>query len=619
MDHIATRRCGALSPGEEAVTWRVWAPKSQAVDLVLLTGRDRRNIRMKPEPGGYFAHHEPEAPEGQRYFYQLSGGEDRPDPCSLWQPEGVAGPSAVVRPEHFQWTDQYWRGVRRELLVIYELHVGTFTPEGTFEAIIARLPDLRELGITAIELMPIGQFPGRRNWGYDGVLPYAAQNTYGGPQGLAKLVDAAHAAGIAVILDVVYNHYGPEGNYLDEFGTYFTDEYKTPWGRAINYDQRGSDPVREFVLDNARMWLDEFHLDGLRLDAVHAIYDIGASHILKQIRQAADEVAERTGRAIHIIAESDLNDPRVVAPYEKGGHGLDAQWADDFHHVAHVLLTGETRGYYSDYTGGLKQLARVLETPFLYAGRYSALRGRRHGAPPDGIANDKFVVCLQNHDQVGNRAIGERLSTLLDSPAKLRLAASLLLLSPRIPMVFMGEEYGETRPFPFFCSFEGAELVEAVRQGRRREFAEFVGSADAVPDPQDEATFDSAKLTWSWPGGTPRAGLRRLYRDLLMSRRRWPALRDLSSGRVRLLPDRQSGPVVELIRGGNIDTSNSLRACFNFSPDPQPLPDSVGSARAVFSSELTRYCGERRELGRLRELKPFECIAFGPNNYQLPE
>lgn len=617
MDQVAGRRCGAIALAGGAVQWRLWAPKARSVELVLTEDHRRRRISMRQEPGGFFVHVEPEVPEGQRYFFQLNGGEDRPDPCSLWQPDGVTGPSAVVRPSRFQWTDRFWRGVRRESLVIYELHVGTFTAEGTFEAIIPRLASLRELGVTAIEIMPIGQFPGERNWGYDGVLPYAAQNSYGGPQGLAKLVDAAHAAGIAVILDVVYNHYGPEGNYLDEFGTYFTDEYRTPWGRAINYDQRGSDPVREFILDNVRMWLDEFHLDGLRLDAVHAIYDLGARHILREIRETADDVTERTGRAIHIIAESDLNDPRVVAPYDKGGHGLDAQWSDDFHHVVHVQLTGENRGYYSDYTGGIRQIARVLETPFLYAGQYSPLRGRRHGVPPDGIPNDRFVICIQNHDQVGNRAKGDRLSALVDLPAKLRLAASVMLLAPRIPMLFMGEEYAETRPFPFFCSFSGTELVEAVRQGRKREFAEFVGSDDEVPDPQAGATFTSAKLSWSWPDGTPRAGLRRLYRDLLISRTQWPALRDIASRRARLLPNRETGPILELIRGGNADTSTTLRACFNFSADPQPLPESVGSARAIFSSELTRYCGDRPQLGRLREMKPFECIAFGPNNYEL--
>jgi maltooligosyltrehalose trehalohydrolase len=473
---------------------------------------------------------------------------------------------------------------------------------------------LKALGVTAIELMPVGQFPGSRNWGYDGVLPYAAQDTYGGPQGLAKLVDAAHGAGLAVCLDVVYNHYGPEGNYLDEFGTYFTDEYKTPWGRAINYDQRGSDPVRQFVLDNARMWLDEFHLDGLRLDAIHAIYDQGAKHILREIRETADEVAEQTGRFIHIVAESDLNDPKVVTSPERGGHGLDAQWSDDFHHAAHTVLTGESRGYYSDY-GSLKQLARALETPFLFSGQFSTHRGRRHGGPADGVPGGRFVICIQNHDQVGNRARGDRLTTLLESAAQQRLAASLMLLSPYVPLLFMGEEYAETRPFAFFCSFCGKELVQAVREGRRREFADFAGPVGEMPDPQAESTFMSAKLSWSWPEGTPQAGMRRLYADLLAARRRWPAMKDLVNRRARLMPNPEAGPVIELTRGARADASGMLRACFNFSAEPQPLPETVGAAQAIFSSESTRYGGDRRQLGRLRELWPFECLAFGPAHW----
>ncbi|HEY2587363.1 MAG TPA: malto-oligosyltrehalose trehalohydrolase [Tepidisphaeraceae bacterium] len=614
MNETRVRRCGAVALSDESIEWRVWAPKAGAVELVLIDGNNRRGVAMRDQTGGFFAHAEGDVPEGQRYVYRLDGGEDRPDPCSLWQPEGIPGPSAVVRPERFAWTDRYWRGVRRESLVFYELHVGTFTPEGTFEAIVTRLAELKDLGVTAIELMPVGQFPGSRNWGYDGVLPYAAQNTYGGPQGLAKLVDAAHGAGLAVVLDVVYNHYGPEGNYLDEFGTYFTDEYKTPWGRAINYDQRGSDPVRRFVLDNVRMWLDEFHLDGLRLDAIHAIYDMGAKHLLREIREVADDVAERTGRFIHIVAESDLNDPKVIASVERGGHGLDAQWSDDFHHAAHSLLTGERRGYYSDF-GSLKQLARALEAPFVYAGHFSAHRGRRHGAPPDGIPGDRFVVCIQNHDQIGNRAKGDRLTTLLQNPAQQRLAASLLLLSPYLPLLFMGEEYAETRPFPFFCSFCGKELIQAVREGRKREFAHFVEPADEVPDAQVEATFASAKLTWSWPDGTPQAGMRRLYADLLAARRRWPALRDFINRRARLMPHPETGPVIELIRGARSDVSGVLRACFNFSPEPQPLPESVGAAQAIFSSESPRYGGARAQLGRLRELRPFECLAFGPTHW----
>ncbi|HZU37655.1 MAG TPA: malto-oligosyltrehalose trehalohydrolase, partial [Gemmataceae bacterium] len=439
------RRFGALVQPDGSVRWRVWAPRAKQVELVLPDGKGKQSWPMQCEADGCFALVRKDVPEGQRYTYRLDGGPERPDPCSLWQPEGVHGPSAVVRSRNFHWTDQTWKGVPREELVIYELHVGTFTSAGSFEAIIPRLRSLRELGVTAAELMPVAQFPGSRDWGYDGVGLYAAQNSYGGPQGLQRLVDACHAAGLALFLDVVYNHLGPEGNYLNEFGPYFTDHYHTPWGTAVNYDGPGSDAVRDFVLDNARMWIEEFHVDGLRLDAVHAMYDFGPQHILRAIQAAAEEVATRQARCVHIIAESDLNDPRLLWPVERGGFGLDAQWADDFHHAAHVFLTGENQGYYEDF-GPRTDLARVLQTPFLYAGQYSRHRDRKHGAVPEGLSGDRFVVALQNHDQVGNRARGDRLITLLDDPAKQRLATSLLLLSPYLPLLFMGEEYGEDRP-----------------------------------------------------------------------------------------------------------------------------------------------------------------------------
>jgi maltooligosyltrehalose trehalohydrolase len=585
-----------------SVRWRVWAPLAKRVELVCIGDNRRRSFPMEPAGDGHFHYTADHVADGQRYAYRLDGGEDRPDPCSLWQPDGVPGASAVYRPDRFHWTDANWKGVGREDLVVYELHVGTFTPEGTFEAIIPRLASLKELGVTAIEIMPIGQFPGRRNWGYDGVLPYAAQDSYGGPRGLQKLIDAAHAAGVAVILDVVYNHFGPEGNYLAEFGPYFTDRYKTPWGRAINFDDADSGPVRDYVLDNARMWLEEFHLDGLRLDAVHAIYDLGAKHILAAIKEVADGVQRRSGRRTHVIAESDLNDPRIILPPERGGYGLDAQWSDDFHHAAHAFLTGERRGYYQDY-GDASHVAAALNTPFVYAGNYSPHRRRNHGAPAGDLAGDRFVVCIQNHDQVGNRARGDRLATLLNNPAKQRLAASLLLLSPHVPMLFMGEEYGEENPFPFFCSFAGKELIQAVREGRKREFADFVSSAEEVPLPDAEATFASAKLSWSWPQGTPRAGLRRLYQDLLAARRTWPALRDFTRRSARLLPTGEGGQVLELLRGP------ALRALFNLTDATQPIPDRVGTN--LFSSESARYGGTRRDPADVRELLPFECVAFG--------
>ena len=538
-------------------------------------------------------------------------GPERPDPCSLWQPDGVHASSAVIYPERFAWSDNAWKGVSLQDLIVYELHVGTFTREGTFDALIPRLEALRDLGVTAIELMPVSQFPNDRNWGYDGVDLYAVQNSYGGPHGLQRFVDRCHGLGLAVLLDVVYNHFGPEGNYLREFGPYFTDRYKTPWGEAVNYDGPGSDPVRDFILDNARMWLDEYHLDGLRLDAVHAIYDLGARHLLRSIKEAANDVAARKGRAIHIIAESDLNDPRLMIAPERGGHGLDAQWADDFHHAVHTVLTGELRGYYQDF-GKVEHLATVLEQPYLYAWDYSPHRDRKHGAPaPPELAGDRFVVCVQNHDQVGNRARGERLASLVQSPAQLRLAASLLLLSPYVPMLFMGEEYAEEHPFPFFCSFSDEHLQQAVREGRKREFADFDWHQD-IPDPCAEATRDAARLSWSWPEETPRAGLRRLYRDLLSARRVWPALRDFTRRPTSRIGD--DGTLIELVRGNE----STLHVYFNLSHRPQSLPASAfdGSRSLLFSSESATYAGARSTSTFEGNAYPFECIAIGPAAWQ---
>jgi maltooligosyltrehalose trehalohydrolase len=605
------RRCGAVvSPGG-SVVFRVWAPAAERVGLVLIDDGARGEVAMRAEEGGYHRHEEADGAEGRRYAFRLDGGPERPDPCSLYQPEGVHGPSAVVRTDRFGWTDGGWKGVRREDLVIYEMHVGTFSPEGTFEGAIARLRDLRELGVTAIEIMPVAQFPGNRNWGYDGVLPYAAQDSYGGPHGLQRLVDACHAGGLAAILDVVYNHFGPEGSYIREFGPYFNAHYKTPWGDAVNYDDRGCEAVRDYVLDNVRMWLEEFHLDGLRLDAVHAIYDLGARHILRSIEEVAEGVAARRGWPATIVAESDLNDPRLLFSREQGGHALGAQWADDFHHAAHSFFTGERDGYYSDF-GEPRHLARALETPFVYAWDYSAFRGRRHGAPPAGLSGDRFVVCLQNHDQVGNRAAGDRLATLLDNPAKRRLAAGVLLLSPYLPLLFMGEEYGEENPFPFFCSFGDPDLVQAVREGRKREFEAFTWQGE-VPDPQGEETFASAKLSWSWPEGTSRAGLRRLYRDLLAARREWPALRDFEHRTARLIEvGGGAGPVLELVRGGEA-TGGAVRAIFNLGDGAARIPEGAAAGASVLlRSEAVEYGGDRREPGPIGEIAPFEFVVLGP-------
>ncbi len=635
---------------------------------------------MERELSGHFVQQLDGTSEGQRYGFRLNGGPLRPDPASRWQPEGVHRPSAVFCPEHFFWTDQDWHGVPRDELVIYELHVGTFTPEGTFDAIIPRLGSLRELGITAIELMPLAQFPGPRNWGYDGVHPFAVQNSYGGPHGLQNLINACHQVGLAVILDVVYNHLGPEGNYLGEFGPYFTDHYHTPWGAAVNFDQSGCDGVRAFVLENVRYWIRDFHVDGLRLDAVHAIFDSSPHHILQAIKETAAHEAEQLGRPVHVIAESNQNDVRLIDPPEtgcgwvdawetdggasavsrspdrdtdvteglqkdgrpsvgdiggvrrpalsatgkpapsvSGGCGLDAMWNDDFHHAVHALLTGERHGYYADY-GQPEQLVKALNQTFVYDGCRSASRDCCYGTEVHDRAGDHFVVSIQNHDQVGNRVWGDRVGTLL-SPAQQRLAAGLLLLSPHVPLLFMGEEYGETRMFPFFSSFEDHEVAEAVRKGRREEFAKVDGQ-DELPDPQAELNFGLAQLSWTWQEGSIQAGLRHLYHDLLDARRRWPALKDFRTRRAELLPGTSNPGVLRLVRGGHRpEEKDALVAYFNLGKDPQPLPDTGETgcccSMCLLSSEDGKYSGSRTLACPLDVLLPFEFQVYGPCSWEV--
>jgi maltooligosyltrehalose trehalohydrolase len=606
--HDSPLVCGAHLEDDGRCLWRVWAPKARNVELVLWEGpagkgAPSRSLPMRPAGGGYFEAEQTSVADGQRYAYRLDGKQPRPDPASRWQPDGVHAPSAVWNPRRHAWADGGWRGVRAKELVIYELHVGTFTPEGTFSAIIPRLPALVELGITAIELMPVNQFPGHRDWGYDGVQWSAVQNTYGGPRELQRLVDACHQAGLAVLLDVVHNHLGPEGNYLPEFGPYFSVRFRTPWGEGINYDDGGSDAVRGHVLAGIRRWLRDFHVDGLRLDAVHAIHDISPRHLLADIKAAADEEAAKLPWPVHVIAESDLNDVRVLRPPADGGYGADAQWSDDFHHCVHCLLTGERDGYYADYPEPKTQLVKALNQTFVFDGCYSAFRDRRHGAPADGIGGERFVVSLQTHDQIGNRARGERLHKLI-SPPQQRLAAGLLLLAPHTPMLFMGEEYGETRPFLYFCDFGNPQLQDAIRQGRLREFAAFHWEPP-IPDPNNPATFEKSKLSWSWPAGTPQAGLRRLYCDLLAARRKWPALREFQHRQARLWND---GRVLSLVRGDPTLPAEQLVAYFNLSASPQPVPQDNRPPHQLLRSEQERYAGSQ---AAGEELAPWEFIVFG--------
>jgi len=514
---------GASYLGGGKCRFLVWAPLAGRVDVRILSPKEMM-LPMAKDGNGYHQTVVQDVDSESRYLYRLDGQKELPDPASRFQSDGVHGPSQVVNPG-FEWSDGGWRGRPLAEYVIYELHVGAFSGSGTFDGVIPYLDWLKELGITAIELMPVAQFPGRRNWGYDGVYPFAAQDSYGGPEGLKRLVNACHERGLAVVLDVVYNHLGPEGNHLADFGPYFTDRYHTPWGAALNFDGADSDEVRRYFIENALCWLTEFHIDALRLDALHAILDISPYQFLDELADAFHVQADSLGRQAYLIGESDANDTRLIRERERGGHGLDAQWNDDFHHALHALLTDEDSGYYRDF-GGLKQLAKAFTDGFIYSGEYSPYRRRRHGVSSRDIPAERFVVFAQNHDQVGNRVRGERLSELV-SFNKLKLAAGVIMFSPFLPLVFMGEEYGETAPFPYFVSHSEPGLIEAVRRGRREEFAAF-GWRGELPDPQDEATFTRARLDHNLRDEGWHRVLFEYYRELSGLRKVIPALKNLS-------------------------------------------------------------------------------------------
>jgi maltooligosyltrehalose trehalohydrolase len=508
--------------------FEVWAPGKNEVELHLSYGR--MNME-RAERSGWWRVQVPDAGPGTRYRFAPDGGPARPDPRSRSQPEGIDGPSEVVDHSTFAWTDQAWRGVPLSAAVLYELHVGTFSPDATFEGVGKRLGHLLDLGVTAIELMPVAEFSGYRGWGYDGVLPYAPHHIYGGPNGLKQLVDTCHRWGLAVVMDVVYNHLGPAGNHLAEFGPYFTDRYATPWGQAVNFDGAGSDEVRRYFIDNALMWLRDYHCDGLRLDAVHAIVDTSATHLLEELAVEVEALSAHAGRNQWLIAESDLNDPRVVRRREVGGYAIDAQWNDDFHHALHAALTEETTGYYADF-GGLEPLSRALRQGFVYDGSYSRHRQRRHGRPIGDLSGSRLVGFSQNHDQVGNRALGERLAALT-TPGRLRIAAALVLLGPFVPMLFQGEEWGASTPFQYFTDHQDPELGRAVSDGRRREFAAFGWKPEDVPDPQDPETWRRSVLNWDEVGNGDHGALLEWYQRLIRLRRSRPALSDGRLNRVQ--------------------------------------------------------------------------------------
>jgi maltooligosyltrehalose trehalohydrolase len=593
-------RHGANVQPDGRVRFSVWAPRCDRLDLRLLGARERvlpmaRASGDAPEDDGVFAIDldAADAPPGTDYVFVVPGRGDRPDPTSRHQPLGPHGPSRIVDPRAFVWTDGSWRGRRVADFIAYELHVGAYTPAGTFDATIERLPHLVALGVTAVELMPVAEFPGTRNWGYDGVNLYAPQSSYGGPDGLKRLVDACHGHGLAVILDVVYNHLGPDGNYLGDFGPYFTRRYGTPWGDAINYDDADSDPVRRYFIDNALYWLTEMHIDALRLDAIHGIFDVGPRHLLAEMKLRADAESAAIGRPLGLIAESDLNDPRIVEPREAGGYALDAQWSDDFHHAAFMLLARSRGGfapYLSDF-GRVDDLRQAVAEGFVYDGRYSRHRRHRHGRSSAAVPGDRLVIFLENHDQIANGARGERLSRLAPAGA-CRAATALLFCAPNLPLLFMGQELAATTPFFYFTSHPDPALGEAVSRGRRAEFAHFA-EAEALAawaDPQSEETFARSRIDWSCLAELAHRSALAFHRDLLALRRGTPALANGRKDLTRVRCGNESDRWLSLERSD--PDGSSVLLLVNLANEPRAVP--VGNPRALrltLFTDATAYGG----------------------------
>jgi maltooligosyltrehalose trehalohydrolase len=546
----------------------VWAPQATRLELVIAGAR----LPMTRRQDGWWTADRSMAAE-EMYGYIVDGEGPLPDPRSMCQPFGVHGLSEVVDHDRFDWTDARWQAPPLGAGVVYELHVGTFSEAGTFAGAIPRLPHLAGLGITHVELMPVAEFSGSRGWGYDGVDLFAPHHAYGRPDDLKRLIDACHAHGLAVLIDVVYNHFGPAGNYLRQFGPYFTHRYNTPWGDAVNLDDAGSDEVRRFLCDNAIMWLRDYHADGLRVDAVHALIDTSARHFLEQLAEEVDRLEAMTGRHLVLIAESDLNDPRVVRAREAGGYGIDAQWSDDFHHALHSLLTGERTGYYADF-GTMAHLARALNDAYVYAGMPSPHRGRRHGRPALDLPGWRFVVAAQNHDQIGNRARGERLTHLV-STGRLKIAAALLLTAPFVPMLFQGEEWGASSPFLYFTAHEDEALAAQISEGRRREFAAFDWDPSTIPDPQAEETWQQSRLQWEEISRDNHRELLEWHRALLTLRAAHPTLRDGCP--------RDVGTTFDDDRGHFVVTRGSIVVACNLGDAPAQIHLASGGHIALAS------------------------------------
>ncbi|QSJ14183.1 malto-oligosyltrehalose trehalohydrolase [Nostoc sp. UHCC 0702] len=616
-------KIGAHYLGNGECEFTVWSPTLNSVAVQILSPQ-QQVIPLKPVEEGYWQTKLNDVYPGTLYRYILNDENAFADPASQYQPQGVHGPSQVVEHQ-FEWTDAGWAGVPLESMIFYELHVGTFTPEGTFTAIIDRLPDLQELGINAIEIMPIAQFPGDthieaslafRNWGYDGVYPFAVQSSYGNPAALKQLVNACHQHGIAVVLDVVYNHFGPEGNYMGQYAPYFTKTYKTPWGNAMNFDGAYNQGVRNYFIENALYWLREFHIDALRLDAIQAIYDLGAKHFLWELAEAVHHFKSQgqTWKR-HLIAESDLNNPQIIRPPELGGYGLDAQWNDDFHHALHALVTGDRQGYYQDF-GQCSQLAKAYTDTFIYDWQYAPHRHRYHGISCRDRSPSQFVVCIQNHDQIGNQMKGDRLWDRISFEG-LKLAAAAVLLSPNLPLLFMGEEYGETAPFIYFVSHSDPDLIQAVRAGRKQEFEAF-HYAENPPDPESAETFLASKLNWQLRNEGQHKVLLNWYRQLINLRKTHPVLLKQDRDFIEATSDEDKQLVV--VRRW-CETSQLIFAMnFNSSPITTTLPIQSHGNKLLDSAD-TSWAGpgsqapQNLSVGQELQLQPNSLVLYELESY----
>ena len=585
MKQISTRErlLGVNFTTGEQATIEVWAPKVEKLALILA---DNTTIPLQKEEYGYWTAQTYKLQPGDLYKFVLDDENQFPDPTSVSQPEGVHGFSQALNLKNYNWTDSNWKNIPLQDYVLYELHTGTFTPEGTFAGIESKLDYLKELGVNAIEIMPVAQFPGNRNWGYDGVFPYAAQDSYGGAEGLKHLVNACHQKGIAVILDVVYNHLGPEGNYLGAYGHYFTDKYNTPWGPALNFDDAWCDGVRRYFIENLLMWFRDFHIDAVRMDAVHAIKDFSPVHILREMKEYVNQFMEETGRTHYMIVELDLNDTRFINPLEAGGYGMDSQWIDEFHHALRVTATGENTGYYSDFIG-IEHLAKSYQDAYVFDGQYSPHRQKRFGIKAENNPGEQFIVFTQNHDQVGNRMLGERTSQLVSYEMQ-KLMAGAVMVSPFLPMLWMGEEYGELHPFQYFVSHTDPELAEAVRKGRKAEFAAFHAQGEA-PDPVAEETFNNSKLQWDLQKAEPHQTMFRWYQTLIQLRREQPVMRHLNRKNVNVAVN-AAGKTLLLHRWHE---NQHLVCLMNFSPGTQPitLPAYANQWQKILDSAAPEWKG----------------------------